>query len=193
MFVTHLTDCASLVPSYFDATPIKRRVHGHLWQDLFHLDHSASYQIDLMLAAYFSRFEGGACTFDLDGPSLMTLRVKALQETQKAIEDPDRCVGLGVIVAIISSIFEAVSTEDIRENSGKAQLTCGKVRPRRRGHMQITSHRTKSNIGTARASTWSVITIQQFQDMLAGYIVSVPFVGSKNLRLFVERSSPGAR
>lgn len=61
------------------------------------------------MAAYFARFEGGSCTFDLDGPSVMTLRVKALQETQKAIEDPDRCVSLGVIAAIISSILEAVS------------------------------------------------------------------------------------
>ncbi|KAH0337246.1 hypothetical protein KCU74_g1694, partial [Aureobasidium melanogenum] len=60
-----------------------------------------------MMAAYFTRFEGSSCTFDLDGPSVMTLRVKALQETQKAIEDPDRCVSLGVIAAIISSILEA--------------------------------------------------------------------------------------
>ncbi|KAH0334424.1 hypothetical protein KCU81_g9461, partial [Aureobasidium melanogenum] len=60
-----------------------------------------------MMAAYFTRFEGDSCTFDLDGPSVMTLRVKALQETQKAIEDPDRCVSLGVIAAIISSILEA--------------------------------------------------------------------------------------
>lgn len=64
-----------------------------------------------MMAAYFTRFEGGSCTFDLDGPSVMTLRVKALQETQKAIEDPDRCVSLGVIAAIVSSILEAVSIQ----------------------------------------------------------------------------------
>lgn len=65
-----------------------------------------------MLAVFFSRFEGSR-TFDVDGPSVMTLRVKALRETQKAIEDPDRCIGLGMIAAIIASIFEAVSVATI--------------------------------------------------------------------------------
>ncbi|KAK5999437.1 hypothetical protein QM012_005438 [Aureobasidium pullulans] len=103
------------MPAYLDAMPIRRRIHGRFWQDLFDLDHSASYQIDLMLIAYFDRLEGGGGyhIFDLDGPPVMTLRVKALQETQKAIEDPDRCVGLGVIVAVIASIFEAYVRGDM--------------------------------------------------------------------------------
>lgn len=69
-----------------------------------------------MLAAYFGRFEYSR-TFDLDGPSVTTLRVKALQETQRAIEDQDRCTGLGVIVAVIASIFEAVSPVLLRINA----------------------------------------------------------------------------
>lgn len=47
--------------------------------------------------------------FDLDGPTPTMLRLEALQATQKAIEDPGRCYGVGVITAITASIFEAVS------------------------------------------------------------------------------------
>ncbi|CAD0092403.1 unnamed protein product [Aureobasidium mustum] len=65
-----------------------------------------------MLAVFFSRFEGSR-TFDVDGPSVTTLRVKALRETQKAVEDPDRCIGLGMIAAIIASIFEAFVRGDM--------------------------------------------------------------------------------
>lgn len=48
-------------------------------------------------------------TFDLDGPTPTILRVKALQATQKAIEDPSRCYSVGVITGITASVFEAVS------------------------------------------------------------------------------------
>lgn len=47
--------------------------------------------------------------FDLDGPTPTILRLKALQATQKAIEDPGRCYSVGVITAITASVFEAVS------------------------------------------------------------------------------------
>lgn len=64
-----------------------------------------------MLAVHFRLFRGGLGTLNLDGPYLMTLRVNALRETQRAIEDPDRCMSLGLIVGVTASIFEAVSSQ----------------------------------------------------------------------------------
>jgi hypothetical protein len=47
--------------------------------------------------------------FDLDGPTSTMLHLKAVQETQRAIEDPARCYGTGLVAGITASIFAAVS------------------------------------------------------------------------------------
>lgn len=81
-----------------------------MWWDLSLSDPAATSQIDSMLATkYGFLMTKPGVPFDLDGPTPTILRVKALQATQKAIEDPSRCYSVGVITAITASVFEAVS------------------------------------------------------------------------------------
>lgn len=84
-------------------------VCADLWWDLSRLDIAATYQIDSMMATNFRFITERAMPFDLDGPSSTMLHLKALQETQRAIEDPTRCYSLGTIASVIASIFAAVS------------------------------------------------------------------------------------
>jgi len=87
--------------------------HAELWWDLSQSDPAATSQVDSMLATKygFLMSEPGV-PFDLDGPTPTMLRLQALQATQKAIEDPSRCYGVGVIAAITASIFEAHARGD---------------------------------------------------------------------------------
>jgi hypothetical protein len=88
-----------------------RDFHTELWWDLSRSDPAATFQIDSMLVTkYGFMMSKPGLPFDLEGPTPTILRVKALQATQKAIEDPSRCYSVGVIAAITASIFEAVST-----------------------------------------------------------------------------------
>lgn len=84
-------------------------VCADLWWDLSRLDIAASYQIDSMMATNFRFITERTMPFDLDGPSSTMLHLKAVQETQRAIEDPSRCYSLGTIASVIASIFAAVS------------------------------------------------------------------------------------
>lgn len=104
-----LTNYAGLVHSFHAGPYHHLKLYLELWQDLARLDYAASYNIDSMLAAFSSRSGTQHSPCNLGGLHPISLRVKALQETQKAIQDPDRCWGLGLIVAVAASIFEAVS------------------------------------------------------------------------------------
>jgi len=84
--------------------------HAEMWWDLSLTDPAAKSQLDSMLATkYGFLMMKPGIPFDLDGPTTTTLRLEALQATQRAIEDPNRCYSVGVITAITASVFEAVS------------------------------------------------------------------------------------
>jgi hypothetical protein len=93
-------------------------VCAHMWWDLCQLDIAATYQIDSMMDTNCRYLTEGTMPFDLDGPTSTMLHLKAVQETQRAIEDPARCYGTGLIAGITASIFAAVRrkivTLDIR-------------------------------------------------------------------------------
>jgi hypothetical protein len=84
-------------------------VCAHMWWDLCRLDIAATYQIDSMMDTNCRYLTEGTMPFDLDGPTSTMLHLKAVQETQRAIEDPTRCYGTGLIAGITASIFAAVS------------------------------------------------------------------------------------
>lgn len=82
---------------------------ANLWWKFSTLDIAATYQIDSMMATNFRFITERPMPFDLDGPSSTILHLKAVQETQRAIEDPARCYSLGTIAGVVASIFAAVS------------------------------------------------------------------------------------
>jgi hypothetical protein len=86
-------------------------VCAHMWWDLCRLDIAATYQIDSMMDTNCRYLTEGTMPFDLDGPTSTMLHLKAVQETQRAIEDPARCYGTGLIAGITASIFAAVSRQ----------------------------------------------------------------------------------
>jgi hypothetical protein len=133
-------------------------VCAHMWWDLCRLDIAATYQIDSMMDTNCRYLTEGTMPFDLDGPTSTMLHLKAVQETQRAIEDPTRCYGTGLVAGITASIFAAVSRRiAIVPRSFFPCLRHDTVRSRRR--LRLFAPSTRVTYHHLQSTRWSIIAV----------------------------------